>query len=290
MAAVDEELRHLLAPLDPVLHDPPPPAGSDRHEAIFAAATGDDVALEPMRRSPRHPWRWGAAAAAAIVAAGAGVIVRNATSDPAESRLSPSEVTSFEMLGTEVRADGSTVTFHGRVDGEDLELVADGAYDEGEVGRVTFVTVGGFNYVVGVDGQTQREPLRPDDPPGLPEYGEMSTEYAALLDSSDVTNAGTAVIDGVLTTHYVVPVTARTVAAVEAMGSELLPDSVEDLVQLGLWYDGDFLRRVDTVYRDGRTETTTIFNLNGDITITAPPGPYLTTPDQSAPLDAKEED
>jgi hypothetical protein len=99
----------------------------------------------------------------------------------------------------------------------------------------------------------------------------------AALDGSDVTAAGRETISGVLTTRYDVALTARSIDALSSLTPEQLAwfdlDDPNQVDPLSVWIADDHIRRIEVAHSNRATTRTTFANLNGDITITPPPGP-----------------
>lgn len=90
-------------------------------------------------------------------------------------------------------------------------------------------------------------------------------------------------VDGVATTRYDIRLSDESVAALSALTPNELawfeleyPDEVHTL---SVWVADDLVQRIEIVYRDQVTTRARFFNFDGNITITAPPGPYLDSMD-----------
>jgi hypothetical protein len=267
----DDDLLELVGRLDPVRDELPPDPGSDRYRSILAVAT--------RRRQRRWPRVAGVAAATAIVVTSAVALWppgdgHSAAAAVRRAAEALDDVRSFEVEGTEVLPDIATTTFAVHIDGDDFEAVNESSSADGHVEEWTITAVDGVGYLT-ADGRTERFPLRPADGLDVP-YGELSAALIAALDGADVTDGGTETVDDVVTTRYDIALSDGSTAALGAL-RPLLPefDGPQDIVQLSVWIADNHLHRLETAYRDGRQIRITLFNLNRDIAITAPPGPYI---------------
>jgi hypothetical protein len=293
MAAVDEDLFERIARLDPARYVQPPAPGSDRYLAIrekairlavdAPAAIDDDPASAGA--TGRHRRRWlrvaGVAAASVVVTvafglwqSGDGPSAAAAVRSAAESL---DDVISYEGRRTHERPDASVETDTLRVAGDDFEFVSETSFADGRVARFAVTVADGVQYV-SEDGETVTEPLGPDE--GLDgSYADASAALVvASLDGSDVTEAGSETINGVVTTRYDIALTARSIDALSMLAPQQLAwfdlDDPSQVDQLSVWIADDHLRRIEVAHSDGAATRTTFSNLNGEITIT-PPGPYV---------------
>jgi hypothetical protein len=295
MTVADDDVLELIGRLDPALTEHPPRPGSDRYRSVLetamtgsaavamtesaAVAMTDSVAaatvvpLRGRRRGSRRVAVAAAVAAAAVAAYGlwqpgdeqsAQAAVRQATESLAE-------ITSFEMSGTDVDAEGRVTTYAARIDGGDFEVAIDGFFD-GPVENLTFTAVDRFVYLT-EDGRTSRTPRQPGE--GADAYPALSAELLAVLDASDVSELGQETVAGVVTTRYDIAPTDRSVAAFSALGPIPELDEPPAIERLSVWIADDRLHQIEVVHDDGRAVRVTLFNLDGEITITPPPGPYV---------------
>ena len=110
------------------------------------------------------------------------------------------------------------------------------------------------------------------------DYGEASAALVtAALDGADVTESGRETIDGVLATRDDVALADRSIAALSALPEEHRGtfdlEDPENVDELTVWVADDHIRQIEIAHSDGATTRTTFSNLNGDVTITPPPGP-----------------
>jgi hypothetical protein len=280
MTAVDDVLDR-IAELDPARFEEPPAPGSARHRTILEAATVDAAGAVPRPRRVR----WAAGAAAAIVAAGAGAVVVWGSGDEqtAEAAVRAAaealdEVTSFQAEVVEEGGDFSALTARLRVDGDDFEFKLDSREHDGRIEHSVITVVDGVQYLTIEDGPPERSTLAPEDGLDSP-YGRLSGALLAALEGADVDEAGPEVVAGVDTIRYDITLTERSVAALSALAPELPgfedPHGVD---RMSVWVADDLVYRIDVAFDDGRTLAATFSNLNGDIEIDAPPGPYVDPP------------
>jgi hypothetical protein len=297
MAASDDDLLDLLGPLDPTMNEHPPAPGSDRYRSILefamqtdldtpAADTGPSGYLPPTRRHRRRTWRLVAGTAAATLAAVGGLLVVQSSDTPtaqatvASAADAISTITSFEGELTSSQPGVSEGTTRIRVDGDDLQITGETRYADGHTEASTFTVVDGTGYET-IEGQTTSTPLGPDD--GLAPFGQSSAALiSAALEGSQVSERGGDTLNGVSTTRYDIQLTDTSIAALSALTPNELawfeleyPDEVQ---ALSVWAADDLVHQIEIVHRDHVTRTT-FFNFGGDITITAPPGPYLQSND-----------
>jgi hypothetical protein len=295
--AVDDDFVELIARLDPARHEQPPAPGSDRYRAILETATGLSVdaptAIDgdpaSVGAARRHRRRWGrvAGVAAASLAATGAVVVWQFGDGPTTAGAVRSaaqalgDVTSYEGQRTHEQPGVSVETDTLRVDGDDFEFVSETRFVDGRVERFAVTVVDGIHYV-SEDDEPVASPLRPGD--GLDgSYADASAALVgAALDGSDVTEAGSQTISGVLTTRYDIALTARSIDALSSLTPEQLAwfdlDDPNQIDQLSVWIADDHIHRIEIAHSDGATTRTAFSNLNDDITITPPPGPTSNPP------------
>ena len=277
MTAVDDVLERVAA-LDPARFERPPDLGSARYDTILEAASGD-----ARPRSRRVRWVAGAAAATVAVAAGALVVWSSGDDQTAEAAVRAAaealdEVTSFQAEVAEQGGDFAVLTAKLRVDGEDFEVELDSREHDGRVEHSVITVVNGVQYLTVDDGPTERSRVAPEDGLDSP-YGRLSGALLAALDGADVDEAGGEVVAGVDTVRYEITLTERSVAALSALAPELPgfedPHAVD---RMSVWVADDRVHRFDVAFEDGRTLGATFSNLNGEIDVTPPPGPYVDAP------------
>lgn len=298
MATNDDELLDLIGPLDPTMNERPPAPGSDRYRSILEFAMHTDLdspATDTSRTSSRRPpaqrhrrrtWRLVAGTAAAtVIAAGAFVLVQSNDAPTAQAAVTSAaeamdEITSLEgELTTSVPgvSDGTTRI---RVAGDDLEITGETRYADGHTEASTFTVVDGTGYET-IDGQTTTTPVGPGD--GLAPFGPSSAAViSAALEGSDVTERGADSLNEVATTRYDIQLTDTSIAALSALTPNELawfeleyPDAVKTM---SVWIADDLVHQIEIAQRDQITRTT-FYNFGAEITITAPPGPYLPADD-----------
>jgi hypothetical protein len=295
--AVDDEVVELIARLDPARHEQPPAPGSDRYRAILETATGlsvdaptaidGDPASVGAARRHRRRWLRAVGVAAASLAATGAVVVWQFGDGPTTAGAVRSaaqalgDVTSYEGQRTHEQPGVSVETDTLRVDGDDFEFVSETRFVDGRVERFAVTVVDGIHYV-SEDDEPVASPLRPGD--GLDgSYADASAALVgAALDGSDVTEAGSQTISGVLTTRYDIALTARSIDALSSLTPEQLAwfdlDDPNQVDQLSVWIADDHIHRIEIAHSDGATTRTAFSNLNDDITITPPPGPTSNPP------------
>ncbi len=293
MATDDDDLIDLVGPFDPTRNDPPPAPGSDRHRSIqeFAmrtaldpttTVTGPPSALRPPPRHPRRPWRLVATSAAvSLIVAGAFVVVQSDDVPTAQAAVAGAaealvEVTSLEGELTSSAPGVSEATSQIRVAGDDLEITGETRYADGRTEARSFTVVDGTSYET-VDGGTATRPVGPDD--GLAPFGASSAAViAAALEGSDVTEQGAEELDGVITTRYDIVLTDTSTAALSALTpNELAWFELEDpgaVETLSVWVADDLVHQIEIADAD-RVVRTRFSDFGAEITITAPPGPYV---------------
>lgn len=298
MATNDDELVDLIGPLDPTRNERPPAPGSDRYRSILEFAMHTDLdspttdtactsALRPPAQRHRRPtWRIVAGTAAAtIIAAGAFVIVQSKDAPTAQAAVTSAaeamdEITSLEGELTTSVPRVSEATTRIRVAGDDLEITGEARYADGHTEASTFTVVDGTGYET-IEDQTSSTPVGSGD--GLAPFGPSSAAViSAALEGSDVTERGEDSLNGVATTRYDIQLTDTSIAALSALTPNELawfeleyPDAVETL---SVWIADDLVHQIEIAQRD-RITRTTFHNFGGEITITAPPGPYLPSDD-----------
>lgn len=296
----DEELDQLLARSDPSIGDPPPETGSTRHNSILerAMTTTDAEPITPIR--PSQPTRrrvWLAGAAAAIVAAATGVVALQLGSAPsaqaviADAAAELREVTSLEGELTST-SSGNTSTARIAVDGDRFSIEGETLYADGHTEGSTMVVVDDFVYET-IDGEVSRRPADPDELPA-PFAASSAAVIDALLTGSDVTEQEAEQLDGVTATRYDIVLTDSSVEALAALEPAQLgwfeleyPDLVREL---SVWIDDGLIRQVEvtsavnTSSNQGELKTTRarFTNLDDDVTVTPPPGPYSRSEDTPA--------
>jgi hypothetical protein len=277
MTAVDDVLER-VAEADPARSERPPAPGSARYRTILEAATAD--ATEPAPRRGRI--RWTAGVAAAVVAAGVGAVVVWGSGDEqtAEAAVRAAaealdKVTSFEAEVAEEGGDFAATTARLRVDGADFEVELEFRADDGQIEHSVITVVDGIQYLAIEDGLPERSTLAPEDGLDSP-YGRLAGALLTALDGADVEEAGDEVIAGVHTVRYDISLTERSVAALAALAPELPGfDDPRGVDRMSVWVADGHVHRIDVAFDDGRALDATFSNLNGDIEITAPPGPYV---------------
>lgn len=291
MAPDDDELLDLIAPLDPTRTERPPAPGSDRYHSILEAAMHADLDTPaPHVEAPitpaQHGWRRTsrlvtASAAAALVAFGGFVILQSNDSPTAEAAVSSAadtmeDITSLEGELTVTVPGVSEGTTRIRVNGADVQLTTEAGYADGHAEASTFTVVDGIGYET-IDGQTTTRPVGPND--GLAPFGPSSAAViSAALEGSDVTERGDESVDGVTTTRYDIELTETSIAALSALTPNELAwfelEHPHDVTSLSVWIADGLIRQVEIAQRD-QVSRTRFFNFGSDITITAPPGPYV---------------
>lgn len=217
---------------------------------------------------------------AALVATAGFVAVQSSGAPSAEAAVSSAAdamgaVTSLEGELTSSTPGASDGTTRIRVDEADLEIVGEIRDADGHIEGSTSTVVDGTGYET-IEGRTTSALFGPDG--GLAPFGASSEAVvAAALEGSDVSDGGEEVLDGVTTTRYDLELTDASIAALSALTpSELARfelEHPEDVEALSVWVADDCVHQVEIAHRDRLTRTR-FFNFNGDITITAPPGPY----------------
>lgn len=291
----DGELRRLLRSLDPVASDAPPAKGSDRYRSIQETAMHTDNPTTPEpharadlaitgaeRQPPRRRWRLGLAAAAVIVVVGAvlGAVVVRTDSPTAEVAVSDAaaamtSITSLEGELTRTTPE-STGTTRLRVDGDAFSATSQGTYADGHVEESTTTVIDGFLYET-IDNTTTRTPRQAED--GLAPFGPSSDAVlTAATNGSVVTEVGTEQVGDVEAVRYDIVLGSDAVAALAALTPNQLAwfelEYPEQVDSMSVWIADGLVRQIETEQRD-QTIRTRFFNLNGDVRIEAPPGPYV---------------
>jgi hypothetical protein len=296
MATSDDELLDLLGPLDPTTREHPPAPGSARYRSILElamqtdpidlATTTTDTAPSGDRTVPqphRGPtWRLVMGMAAATVGVAGGLfVVQSGDAPPAQAAVvsaadALSEITSLEGEVTTSEPGVSEGISRIRVDGDDVEITGETRYADGHIEASTFTVVDGIGYET-IEGRTTSRPLGPDE--RLAPFGRSSAAViSAALVGSEVSEQAADTVDGVSTTRYDIRLTDASIAAL----SRLTPNELawfeleypERVRSLRVWVADDLVHQIGIVHRE-RVTRTRFFNFGGDVTITAPPGPYL---------------
>jgi hypothetical protein len=294
---VDDELDELIIACD-TLVEAAPARGSERRVAVLRRAIGGEPVAAGRR--PRR-WRLGAAAAAVLaVAAGTAIVVRNGGERSASAAILEAadnlgELHSFEtdVVITDLvpaRSDDSSSpsaeprlssTTHGRFSNGAAELVSTGA--NGEVDS-TKVIVDGYEYDIVGDATTRRTAQYDLWPRN---YGPASRAVLALVMATTApVSAGSEQISGADAVRFDIAMTPEAADTLGQLSPEALawfeleyPYGVD---RLSVWVADDLIIVQIEVHfpatdATGPEETrrTTFSNFNGDITVTAPPGPYV---------------
>lgn len=259
------------------------------HTDLDTSAT-DTSPMPPQhstaRRHPRRTWRLAAGTAAAtLVAAGGFVLLQSNDAPTAQAALvsaanAMDEITSLEGELTSTVPGVSEGTTRVRVSGDDLQFTNESRYADGHTEASTFTVVDWIGYET-IGGQTTTRPVSPDEV-GAPFGPSSAAVIAAALQGSEVTERGEAAIDGVVTTRYDVQLTDTSIAALSALTPNELGwfelEYPNDVKTLSVWIADDLVHQIEISQRD-QTTRTRFYNFGGEITITAPPGPYLASTD-----------
>lgn len=304
----EQSLDDLIGSTDPTRDDAPPPWGSDRYRSILENAMTTDsppdtngssrddheaVPIEPGHSSDRPGtprWLLGVAAAALVLAVVGGVVALGSRdgSEPADV-----QITTTTVLGqiTSLRAEAVTTSDDGtrtssiEVDGDDSSFTNRGDYADGHSETATAVRVDGVEYET-IDGETTRREIPPEQ--RAAPFGSSSASIVEALrtNSTELTQTD-AVVDGVPVTRVELEVTPATVDALLALSPGVLgwfglEYGGQQVEQLTLWVDDRVIRQIEVVTATGgddppklATTRTRFFGFNDDISITAPPGPYV---------------
>lgn len=296
----DDELLELLGQLDPARSEEPPAPGSSRYTAIKERAMTTNTTLvqesasgagttapAPRAHRPHRRGRYLAAAAAVVIAVGA-VVLRPGDERSAEATIAAAAEELAEV--TSLRADmhfdnvmlgvGDTSI---AVSGHDYETVWERSTNGGEVESDRFVVVDNVEYHTDSTGQTTTQPVDTyiDDDGGS--FAESSAAVlTAVLDGADVDEVGREEMRGAEATHYRV----RIADAPESALADL-PDQQQDWfgliigdgglerdVTVDIWVADGLVRRFDISSPGYGSQSVEFHDLNTDITITPPPGPY----------------
>jgi hypothetical protein len=187
---------------------------------------------------------------------------------------------SFEGVRTLVEHGVRTETTTIRVDGDDVDFVVETRFADGRATRYEGAAIDGIQYIT-VGGRTEASPLRAGDVFETP-YGQASAEMiVAVLDGATVTEGGQETIAGVLTTRYDIALTAQSIASLTAVPQSSLAwfdlDNPDEVDRLTVWVADGLIRQVMVDHDSTATTGATILNVNGEITIAPPPGPYAQT-------------
>ena len=289
MAVNDDDFGDVVGALDPMRDEHPPARESDRYRRIleFAMHTQtplDDVpALNRARAVRRDRTRRtrGLAALAAAVVAATGALVVVQSSDPPTARavvMSAAErigeVTSLEGTATQTQP-GNKKTSRIRVTGDDFEVVGDTRYADGHREGSTFVAIDGTGYET-VEGRTTATSLGAQD--RLVPFGKASAAVvSAALTGSNIVERGDPTVADIATTRYEIHLTGKSVAALSALTPNQLAwfelENPSEVDRLTVWVAAGLVRQIEIKSGD-RSTRTRFFNFNGDIRVTAPPGPY----------------
>ena len=191
--------------------------------------------------------------------------------DAAEASM---EITSFQAVGEEVEPGVRNEAWSIRVDGDDAAFVSRAVFAQGRNEESAVTYLGDAVYVT-AQGQTEIRSRVPADRIDT-RYHELLAALTAAIDGADVTEASTETVGGVEMTRYYVGLTERSIASLSAQGAVDLIDDPEELEELRVCVaDAHHVHELHFVYRDGRTIDVTLVNINGNITIRPPDGPYL---------------
>ncbi len=317
MNSPDDELGGLIGSSDPTRTDEPPARGSARYRSILETVmttqapdtapsdtaapdtgattptTSPDraVPIDQPRRSGRPAtdrWLLGAAAVAIVLAliGGAVVIRSNDTSEPAGLTTSApptpavDDIVSLRAEVTIIPTDGSgsTRSTH-RVDGEKRESTSTNTYADGHTESSTLIRIGGTEYET-IEGVTTRRSIPPEDPTP---FSMSSAKVIKTLRGNSVTLDERLVEldDGPATRVELEPTPQLSAALSTLSAGELAWFELEypaEVESVTLWVTDQVVRQIE-VTSAGQVSRTRFFDLNGDITITAPPGPYVEVTD-----------
>lgn len=295
MHSPDDELDELIRATDPTRDEVPPTRGSDRYRTIreHAMTSADHDTDVPNGSSPRSPrWLLGAAAAVLVlgVIGGAAVIGSLAGTEPADAPsittttvVDLGVITSFRAETTRSSDGGantsrSTISF----DDGDMDITSEGTYADGHTESARSIRVDGVEYET-IDGVTTRRAI-PAEQLAAPFDSSMRTVAKTLLANSDGSSV-TETLDGVPMRRLQLFLDTATVGALQSLPPGVTgwfeleyPDQIDELT---IWVsDDDVIHQIEfeaiAGTEPGSVSTTRVrfFDVNSDITITAPPGPY----------------
>lgn len=288
----DESIIEQLARLDPTGHDAPPAVGSPRYINIKENAmrttttrpdTDDSTIAAPGVRTATTTRRFrrivlGAAAATAVLFAGAILIADPGGSQPVEALVvdAADNLARYDSLrATLVRenVDGSRSEGTAEFDGDDIhtELVETDA--NGNIVYTQRSTVIGDTVWNDNNGEISEEKRGPND--RLTPFPEASQAVIkAALTGAEVTEVGTESVRGQQSKRYQITQTDESISALD----ELTPfelawfelESPYAVTQIDVWIANDIIQQITVVDPTFRTTTTTFYDLGADIEITPP--------------------
>lgn len=101
---------------------------------------------------------------------------------------------------------------------------------------------------------------------------------SAALTGSNVVKRGDDTVADVATTRYAIQLTAKSITALSALTPNQLAwfelEYPGEVTGLTVWVSAGLVRQIEIKSGDRATRTR-FFNFNGDISVTAPPGPYV---------------
>jgi hypothetical protein len=285
----DSEFFDHLRQLDPTTADQSPAHGSSRYNSIMENAMqntmqGTDLprpeaTQQPAPSSKRPRWLLVGAAAALIVAVAGVLTIQLVRAPSAEATVSSATANLEEIksLEAELTATGNGNTTTGSLKAADGDFVLAGQthYADGHSESSMFTVVDGIGYET-IDGQTTKSPVTPQQLPA-PFASSSAAVISAALKGSDVVERGEDQIGDATATRYDIDLSSQ---AVDAL-SDLTPNQLgwfeleypEQTRRLSLWIADDVIRQIE-IDNDGVITRSRYFDLNGDITVEPPPGPY----------------
>ena len=270
MAIADDDLRVRVRPPDPVEDDQPSDDALERCGSI----------RRPAHRPHRRPidadgWyrRHGCSDKRRV----AGFAVWPSGGEPSAAALvrdaAAASMSSLPSGRSEKRSSRAwNEAWSIRVDGDDAAFVSR-AVSQGRNEESAVTYLGDAVYVT-AQGQTEiRSRVTADR---IDRFHELFAALNAALDGADVTEASTETVAGVEMTRYYVGLTEQSIASLSAgRAADLIADP-GDLEELRVCVaDAHHVHEVHFVYRDGRTIDVSLVNVNGNITVRPPDGPYV---------------
>lgn len=299
----DDELLGALTGLDPMRTGgadagaPPDPRSHRYHQILERAMQLTDVpptnddAVRPAERTPtprpvrrRHRRAAMLAAAAAMIGAmvtGAVVLGVNGGPDPvaALSRAADAtaEVTSLRATLTRT-GNGQEHRSEIAVSGDDQRIESHGTYADGHVEGSTTVVIDDQITQVALDGSVETSTIDDDSERLRPFAASSAAVVDTVLASGDVTDLGSASVDGIEARHYRLDLDNASRQALAGLDPTQLAwfqlDYPDEITTLDVWVADDLIRRIDItseVSADGEPATVTTrvdyFDFNSDVTI-----------------------
>jgi hypothetical protein len=184
------------------------------------------------------------------------------------------DLDSYEARQTTTFPDGRIEHATGRVDGDDAEVVGVLEYPDGRTESMKITEVGELVYS-SFNGENIVSPQAPDETI-QPSIAELSRALQRVLDTSDVTPAGSEVVAGGEATRYEIELDDR---ARVALADPVLGFDPPRMERLTIWIADDYPRQLEWVLDDGEHAVLTLVSIGDDLDIGAPTGDYRFDPE-----------